>query len=89
MYIGITNDLIRRVAEHKDNKIKGFTSKYKVDRLVWYEDCTDAVRAIEREKQLKKWNRKWKLALIEQLNPEWHDLYDEFMDSLDSRSSRE
>ncbi len=66
-----------------------FISKYKVDRLVWYEDCTDVVRAIEREKQLKKWNRKWKLALIEQMNPEWHDLYDEIMDSLDSRSSRE
>ena len=89
LYIGITRNLVKRVYEHKHNKVEGFTEKYEVHRLVWYEDCGDVREAITKEKQLKKWNRKWKLALIEKTNPEWQDLYDELTDSLDSQSSWE
>ena len=74
MYIGVTNNLERRVYEHKNNIIKGFTSKYSVNQLVYYEETNDIHAAIQREKQLKKWNRKWKLALIERVNPDWNDL---------------
>jgi len=77
LYIGITNDLIRRVWEHKNDIIKGFTSKYKVYMLVYYEQCTDVSVAITREKQLKEWKRRWKLELIEKANPGWKDLYNE------------
>jgi putative endonuclease len=65
LYIGVTNDLIRRVYQHK--LIKGFTTQYKVDRLVWYEACDDPTSAITREKELKKWRRDWKINLIEQI----------------------
>ncbi len=75
LYIGVTNDLIRRVYEHKPNLIAGFTSKYNVHRLVYYEQFDNIEYAIHREKRLKKWNRKWKLALIEKENPNWNDLY--------------
>ena len=75
LYIGDTNDLIRRVHEHKNNLIAGFTSKYSVHRLVYYEQFGNIEYAIQREKQLKKWNRKWKLKLIEKENPDWNDLY--------------
>lgn len=68
--------MIRRVYEHKSKEIKGFTSKYNVDRLVYYEIFDDISQAILREKQLKKWNRNWKIRLIEELNIHWHDLYD-------------
>ena len=78
LYIGVTNDLIRRVYEHKKKMIKGFTEKYSVDRLVYFEETCDIYAAIEREKQLKKWNRKWKLRLIEEENPDWNDLYYEY-----------
>ncbi len=74
LYIGVTNNLERRVYEHKNNIIKGFTSKYSVNQLVYYEETNDIHAAIQREKQLKKWNRKWKLALIERINPDWNDL---------------
>jgi putative endonuclease len=77
LYIGVTNDLIRRVYEHKCNAVDGFTKKYGVHQLVWYEAADTASVAITREKQLKKWNRAWKLQLIESLNPDWKDLYDE------------
>ena len=73
--IGVTNDLLRRIYEHKNGKIKGFTKKYKIDKLVWYEEGGDINAAIYREKQLKKWNRKWKLRIIEEFNPNWEDLY--------------
>ena len=76
LYIGMTNDLIRRVWQHKNNVHEGFTKKYGVHRLVWYEATNDVHGAIQREKQMKKWNRQWKINLIEQENPEWDDLYE-------------
>jgi putative endonuclease len=75
LYIGVTNDLIRRVAEHRLKQTKGFTKKYEVDRLVYFEQLDDAENAIKREKRLKKYNRAWKIRLIEELNPNWDDLY--------------
>lgn len=75
LYIGVTSDLIKRIYEHKNNLIDGFTKKYGVHRLVYYEQTSDIESAIEREKRLKKWNRKWKLELIEKNNPDWEDLY--------------
>ena len=77
LYIGITNDLVRRVYQRKNKIIKGFTSQYNVHLLVWYEGYDDPTSAIEREKELKKWRREWKINLIEQDNPNWNDLYDE------------
>ena len=77
LYIGITNSLIRRVYEHKNGLIDGFTKKYKVHNLVFYERFDDVKSAIRCEKQLKKWNRKWKIDLIEKDNPEWKDLYED------------
>ncbi|MFA6184020.1 MAG: GIY-YIG nuclease family protein [Parcubacteria group bacterium] len=74
LYIGITNNLERRVCEHKNKKIKGFTEKYNLDKLIFYEETNDVAFAIQREKQLKKWNRKWKIDLIEKDNPNWTDL---------------
>jgi len=79
LYIGITNDLIRRVYEHKNGLIEGFTKKHGVHRLVYFEETSDIESAIQREKRLKKWNRKWKLELIEKENPNWDDLYDELV----------
>jgi putative endonuclease len=75
LYVGVTNDLARRVYEHKTKIIKGFTSQYGVNRLVWYEACEQISDAIAREKELKKWRRDWKIRLIEEMNPEWEDLY--------------
>jgi len=75
LYTGVTSDLIRRVYEHKSKLVKGFTQKYNVDRLVYYEACANIVVAIEREKQIKAWSRKKKDELINALNPEWNDLY--------------
>jgi putative endonuclease len=76
LYVGVTNDLIRRVYEHKNKIIRGFTTRYGVDRLVWYECYDDPINAITREKELKKWRRDWKIRLIEENNPDWVDLYD-------------
>jgi len=75
LYTGVTTDLIRRIYEHKTKLVKGFTQKYNVDRLVYYEACANIVVAIEREKQIKAWSRKKKNDLINTLNPEWFDLY--------------
>ena len=75
LYTGVTNNLIKRVYEHKNNLIKGFTKKYHVHDLVYYEEYNDVIEAISREKQIKKWNRQWKIELIEKLNPDWKDLY--------------
>ena len=74
LYTGVTNDLIRRVYEHKQKLIPGFTQKYNIDRLAYYEDTVDVTAAIAREKQIKGWLRAKKIALIESMNPEWHDL---------------
>src|ERR1043165_5270461 len=75
LYIGVTNDLVRRVFEHKSKFVRGFTKKYDVSRLVYFEQYDDIQVAIQREKQLKKWNRAWKARLIEEKNPNWDDLY--------------
>jgi len=76
LYIGVTSDLIQRIYQHKNDLSKGFTQKYAVHDLVFYETHERITDAIIREKQLKKWNRKWKLRLIEKFNPDWQDLYD-------------
>ena len=76
LYIGVTSDLIKRVWEHKNKLVEGFTKQYDVNKLVYYEPFLDAVNAINREKRLKKYNRKWKTDLIEKANPGWKDLYD-------------
>jgi putative endonuclease len=75
LYIGVTNDLVRRVYEHREGLVEGFTAQYKVTRLVYYEQFDGAENAIGREKRLKRWNRAWKIKLIEQANPDWLDLY--------------
>lgn len=75
LYTGLTNDLVRRIYEHKNNLIAGFTKKYAVHQLVYYETHSDIHEAILREKQIKKWYRDWKINLIEQDNPHWIDLY--------------
>ena len=74
MYIGVTNDLERRLYEHKNHLVKGFTEKYNLQKLVYFESTTDVRAAIEREKQLKKWRREKKNMLIEAINPTWSDL---------------
>jgi putative endonuclease len=78
IYIGVTSDLFRRAGLHKQDLIEGFTKRYGVHRLVYYEMHHLMPDAIRREKQLKKWNRAWKIRLIESMNPEWADLFDEF-----------
>ena len=75
LYIGVTNNLVRRVYEHKMDLADGFTKKYRIHRLVYFERYNDVETAILREKRLKKWNRSWKVRLIEGLNPNWDDLY--------------
>jgi len=77
LYIGVTSDLIRRIYEHKNDLVEGFTKEYKVHDLVYYEYADNPEAAITREKQLKKWNRLWKINLINRSNPEWKDLYRE------------
>jgi putative endonuclease len=75
LYLGVTNDLVRRIYEHRTKAVRGFTARYNVDRLVWFECYDDPATAIEREKELKKWRRNRKIALIEEENPDWNDLY--------------
>jgi putative endonuclease len=79
LYAGITNDLVRRVWEHKNDAVEGFTKRYQVHHLAWFEQTDDVAAAIVREKQIKKWHREWKLRLIEETNPEWKDLYEELI----------
>jgi putative endonuclease len=74
LYLGVTNDLVRRVTQHKTKTVPGFTEKYGVDRLVWFEVYEDPTSAITREKAIKKWRRDWKIRLIEEQNPDWIDL---------------
>jgi putative endonuclease len=82
LYVGITSDLIRRVWEHKNKLAEGFTQRYDIDKLVYFEQCSDVESAISREKRLKRYNRKWKLGLIEKENPECKDLYCELTSGL-------
>ena len=79
LYIGITSDLIKRVWEHKDKVVDGFTNNYSVDKLVYFEQYHDPENAIKREKRLKKYPRQWKINLIEKENPLWKDLYGELV----------
>ena len=80
LYIGVTSELGKRIEEHKNKNFDGFTKKYNVDKLVYYESVNDADMAIEGEKNLKNWKRDWKIQLIEKYNPEWKDLYYDMFD---------
>ena len=75
LYVGVTSNLVKRIWEHKEGVVPGFTSEYGVLKLVWYEQHGSAESAITREKRIKKWNRAWKIKLIEETNPYWNDLY--------------
>jgi len=86
LYVGFTNDLTRRVSEHRLGEASKFTKKYNVFTLVWYEPHTDINVAINREKRLKNWNRKWKIALIEERNPNWLDLFPSITGLANTRS---
>ncbi|MEI6499227.1 MAG: GIY-YIG nuclease family protein [bacterium] len=75
LYIGVTSDLSKRVFQHKNKLLEGFSNKYDINKLVYFEQTTDVKEAILREKQMKKWERAWKIRLIEENNQEWRDLY--------------
>jgi putative endonuclease len=77
LYVGVTSDLVKRVWEHQNNLVEGFTKRYGVHTLVWFEQHETMESAIAREKAIKEWRRRWKLDLIEQQNPEWRDLYED------------
>ena len=79
LYTGVTSNLTKRIWEHKNDSVKGFTKRYGVHRLVWYELHPDMESAITREKAIKEWKRRWKLELIESSNPAWRDLYEELI----------
>lgn len=79
LYIGVTSDLVKRIHEHKNKLADGFSKRYNLEKLVYYESTNDISSAIEREKHLKKWYRKWKIELINESNPEWRDLYYEIV----------
>ena len=79
LYVGVSSDLLRRVYEHKNDFVEGFTKKYGVHTLVYFEVCRDREGTIQRERQIKEWKRRWKIALIEKANPEWKDLHDQFL----------
>lgn len=86
MYVGMTNDLLRRVYEHKTKVVKGFTEKYNVNKLVYFEETPDVRAAIAREKEIKRWRREKKNALVFKSNPEWKDLSDDFYSPLSFRA---
>jgi putative endonuclease len=77
LYAGVTNDLVRRVYEHREGLVEGFTARYEIKMLVYYERHETALSAIQREKNVKHWSRKWKIDLIRKMNPDWRDLYEE------------
>lgn len=79
LYIGVTNDLVRRVYEHKNKLVEGFTKQYNIHHLVYFEETNDISSAILREKQLKNWHRDWKINLLNEFNPDWRDLYDDLV----------
>ncbi len=76
LYVGVTDDLVRRVWQHKQGLVEGFSKRYGCKLLVWYDSTGDITAAIQREKQIKEWKRRWKLRIIEEANPNWNDLYD-------------
>ncbi len=88
LYIGVTSDLVKRVYQHRNGAGSAFTARYNVKRLVWYEPADTAEAAIIREKRLKKWNRAWKIHLIEAANPEWRDLWLEISGDISRRVAR-
>ena len=79
LYAGVTSDLVQRIWQHKNDLVEGFTKRYRVHTLVWYEVCGTMEAAIAREKAIKEWKRSWKIKLIEESNPEWLDLYEELL----------
>lgn len=79
IYIGVTSKLVERISQHKSHDVEGFTKKYTIDKLVYAEELPSIEEAIAREKQLKKWNRAWKIELIEKANPEWRDISTNFL----------
>lgn len=79
LYVGVTNDLIKRIYQHKNHLVSGFTSKYNINKLIYYEIFEDINEAIKREKQIKNWHREWKMNLIKSKNPEFEDLYKSLM----------
>jgi putative endonuclease len=79
LYLGVTKDLVHRTHQHREKLLPGFSSRYDIRRLVWFETYDDPVTAIEREKEIKKWRRAWKIGLIEKDNPDWRDLYPEIV----------
>jgi putative endonuclease len=79
LYVGVTNNLIRRIFEHRSGEVDGFTDRYRVHRLVWFEPTPSIEAAIQKEKQIKNWRREWKIALIERENAEWRDLYESLL----------
>lgn len=87
-YIGVTDDIIRRVWEHKQRMRDGFTKRYGIDRLVYYECIDNAEEAMRRERRLKRWNREWKIEAIEKMNPEWNDLYNVIAEELAEQDPR-
>ena len=80
LYVGVTSDLIQRIVEHKNDIVAGFTRKYRVHDLVWFEQHATMASAIAREKAIKEWRRAWKIELIERTNPKWIDLYPDIID---------
>jgi putative endonuclease len=87
-YVGVTNDLMGRVWEHRSKAVGGFTEKHRLDRLVWYELHEDPYEAITREKRIKKWNRDWKVNLIQRMNPGWDDLYEDLIHAREVAAGR-
>ena len=79
LYVGVTNDLVRRISQHKQKAVPGFTQEYGVTRLVYFEEHASIIEARARERSLKRWRRAWKLALVDKLNPEWRDLAEEHL----------
>jgi len=88
LYTGVTNDLIRRAHEHRTHLNKGFSDRYNLEKLVWFEQHSAPAEAIRREKAIKKWNRAWKIELIEKQNPDWHDLWHEIAGSSPTMTSK-
>ncbi|TAM97612.1 MAG: GIY-YIG nuclease family protein [Rhodanobacteraceae bacterium] len=86
LYVGITSNLVKRIWEHKNNLVDGFTKKYRVHKLVWFEQHQTMITTIEREKAIKEWKRAWKLELIETLNPSWKDLFQDLSEKSEEQN---